>query len=151
GNLSGEFIGAGCEEAQGRRGGVAARLDGQPEVIGGIVRVWIDGEAPRWAVLEALVYGQDDEPARAGEASVIHDAGEIGAGARVLAVVPGEDLFHARFHDRPSFLEWLPAVEFFRRVVFVGTADEDRHALVVFRGLDVEHALGARGGSSSCL
>src|SRR5215471_13109260 len=91
GNVTRELRGARLEEAQRRRIGVASSFDGEPKVVGRIVAGRVDGEASRGTVLEALVHGQDDEAAGAGQAPVIHDPGKIGAGASVVAVIPGED------------------------------------------------------------
>src|SRR5215472_11376763 len=102
-DVAGELRGARLEEAQGRGVGVAARVDGELEVIGRIVARRIDGEAPRGAVLEALVHGQDDEPPRAGQTPMVHDAGQIGASARIVTVVPRENLLHARSHGSAPF------------------------------------------------
>ena len=57
-------------------------------------------------VLETLVHRQNDEAASAGQAPVVEQPGQVGAGARVVAGVPGEDFTNARFHlGSPSFLE----------------------------------------------
>src|SRR5262249_36763671 len=52
---------------------------------------------------------------------------------------------------RPFRRRRLLTVEVFGERHVVGTADEDRLPLVVFAGLDVEDALGARAGSAAGL
>ncbi len=53
-------------------------------------------EAPRRAVLEALIDRQDDELAGAAEPTLQQYAREIGLGARAVAFVVVQDLIHGR-------------------------------------------------------
>ena len=103
----------GClEESQRRRVGVASRVERELEVIGGVIRRRIDGEAARRAVLEALVNRQDDELAGAGEAPRHHHPREVGKHAGVLAGIVTENFFDSLGHHveasplrRGSFLQ----------------------------------------------
>ena len=83
------------DEAQGRGVGIAARLDGQLDVVAGIVAGGVGCEAAGRAVLEALVHGQDHELAGARQATGVHDAGQVGLHARGFRAVPGQDFTHA--------------------------------------------------------
>jgi hypothetical protein len=77
-DLTGELTGARLEEAQRRRVGVAARLDGELEVIARFVAGRVPGEAARRSVLEALVHREDHHLARAGQGAGVEHPGEIG-------------------------------------------------------------------------
>src|SRR5262249_33242112 len=70
-------------------------------MIAGIVRGWVHGEAPRGAMLDALVDRQDDEPSAAGQRAGIQQAREIGQRAGVVAAIPGQNFFYAFAHGRP--------------------------------------------------
>src|SRR5260221_5148157 len=63
-----------------------------------VIGEWIGGEAPRRAVLEALIQRQDDEVAGAAQAPLHQDAGEVGLGAGIVAFVMGQNLANARRH-----------------------------------------------------
>src|SRR5437870_170448 len=71
-DLARELGGAGLEEAERSRVGVAARRERQLEVIARVVARGVGREGARGAVLEALVDGQDDEPAGPRQAPVVH-------------------------------------------------------------------------------
>ena len=88
------------DEAEGRRIRIAPGGDGELEVIRGIVARRIDGKAPRGPVLEALVDGEDDEATGAGQAPMVQEARQVGAGAGTVAGIPGEDFANAGFHSR---------------------------------------------------
>ena len=75
--------------------GVAARRERQLEVVIRVVAGGVRGEAARRAVLEALVHGEDDELAGAGEAAVVQQARQVGFGAWVVALVPAQNFLHA--------------------------------------------------------
>ena len=98
---------AGLEKAERRRIGVAAGLDGELEVIARVVRGWVDGEAARRTVLDALVDRQDDQPSAASQGAGVQQPREVRQRARVVAAVPGQDLSHSIVHPllpprRPS-------------------------------------------------
>src|SRR5207247_984065 len=69
-DLARELRRAGLEEAERRRVGVAARRQRQLEVVARVVAGGIGREGARRAVLEALVDGQEHEPARARSGSL---------------------------------------------------------------------------------
>src|SRR5204862_30032 len=97
-NLAREPRRRGRQVAERRRLGVAARRERQLEVVARIVRSRIGGAGARRAVLEALIDGQDHEPAAAREAPVVHEARQVGQRARVVASVPAQDLPYSLAH-----------------------------------------------------
>src|SRR5450759_2805806 len=98
GHLAGELGGAGLDEAERRRVGVAARVDGQLEVVARVVAGGVGREAARRAVLEALVDRQHDELAGAGEAPVVEHPVEVGERAGVVRRVPAQYLLDSICH-----------------------------------------------------
>jgi hypothetical protein len=58
-----------------------------PAYAGAAARIAPSGAA--WAVLEALIYRQDDQLARPAQRAVVQDTGEIGAHPGILALVAG--------------------------------------------------------------
>src|SRR5881628_2085418 len=110
-DLARELRRPGLEEAERRRVGVAARRQRQLEVVAWIVRNRIGRKGTRRAVLEALVDGQDHEPAAARQAPVVHEARQVGQRARVVASVPAQDLSYALVHGRKlsSEMDWVIA------------------------------------------
>ena len=82
------------------RGGVraAAGVDGELEVVAGVVPRGVHGERAPRAVLEALVDGQDHHAAGPAEAPVAEEAGQVRESAWAVAPVPGQDLLHAIRH-----------------------------------------------------
>ncbi|EAU63618.1 hypothetical protein STIAU_6444 [Stigmatella aurantiaca DW4/3-1] len=95
GNFTGELAGDGLQEAERRRVGAATRLDGELGVVVGIIPGHVGAEGARRTVLEALIHGQDDQLAGAGERAGVQQAGQVGEGARVVGWVPREDLLDA--------------------------------------------------------
>ena len=91
-DLAGVVGRAGLDEAERRRVGVAAGVDGELEVVAGIEAVGVGREAARGAVLEALVDRQHDELAGAGQTAAHEEAVEVGLDAGALGAVPGKDL-----------------------------------------------------------
>ncbi len=91
-NGAGEGIGAGLDEPERRGVGREARLQRELEMIVRVIGRRIGREAPRRAMLEALVDRQDHQPAAAAEPALHEDAGEVGLGAGIVALVGGQDL-----------------------------------------------------------
>lgn len=94
-DLAGVIGGDRLDETQGSGVGIAAGIDRELDVIAGIVGGWIGGEGAGGAMLEALIDREDDKAASPAEATVGEKAGEIGEGARVLALVVIEDFGNA--------------------------------------------------------
>ena len=88
------------EETERRGVGVEAGVERELEMVERIVGGRVGSERAVGAVLEALVDGQDDEFAGAGEFAGVHDARQVGERAGVVAAVPGEDFLDAwgEFH-----------------------------------------------------
>src|SRR5579884_12984 len=99
GNVAGKLPCARLQKAQGRGVGVAAGFDSQLEMIAWIVGGRIRSEAARRAMLEALVYRQDDQLSGAGQPAGIQQTRQVGQGAGIIAPVPAQDFAHTRCHD----------------------------------------------------
>ena len=93
GDRAGEAGGAGLDHAERARERVQARVDSEPPMIVRVVSGRVGCEAAGRPVLEALIHRQDDHAPGAAEAAAHQDAGEIGLGARIVALVPGENFF----------------------------------------------------------
>ena len=86
------------EEAQGRRVGVAARVDGQLIVVERVVAGRVLGKGAGRAVLEALVDRQDHQLARACERAGLEHPAQVLEYAGGLGSVPAENLFDTIGH-----------------------------------------------------
>jgi hypothetical protein len=95
-----ELARPGLQEAERRRVGAAARLDGELEVIAGVVGRRIRGEAARRPMLESLVDRQDDQPAGSGQTAAVKQAHQVGQSTRTVASVPRDDFLHSFGHGR---------------------------------------------------
>ena len=93
-----ELEGAGLQEAEGSRVGVAARVDRQLEVIIGIVGWRVGGEAADRPVLEALIDREDHELPGARQRPGVHELIEVAHDARIVGAVPTQDLLDAIAH-----------------------------------------------------
>src|SRR6185437_14230839 len=102
-DFAGELGRAGLQETERRRVGVASGVAGEREMIARIVgrRIW--SEAPRRTVLEALVYGQDDEGYGAGESSVIDHSGKVAKYARVFRALETQNFPGTLGHNSLRF------------------------------------------------
>lgn len=102
-HLSREFRDRSLEKTQRRGIGIAAGLDRQPHVIGGIIagRVW--RETARRAVLETLINGQNDQLACPAQPPVIEDAREVGEYARILPAVSVKYFTYTSIHNVLAF------------------------------------------------
>ena len=96
------------EESERRRERVASRVDGELKVIARVVRRWIDREASRGPMLEALVHGQNDEFAGAGEFAVVEHPRQVVAHAAVIGIVVAENLTNALGHMPPPPVGSVP-------------------------------------------
>ena len=102
-DLAGIAVSALLQHAE--RGGIAGKpgIDRELVEIMRVVGGGIGGEAAGGAVLIALIDGQDHQLAGAGQASLHHQAGEIGLNARAFAFIPGQDFLDLRSHLHWSF------------------------------------------------
>src|SRR5439155_8906341 len=107
---------------------VAAGYEGDMKVIKRIVGRRVDGEAPRRSVLEALVHGQDDQLAGAGQAAVVQQTRQVRPRPRAVARVPAQNLLDSRSHC--EFLSWAAGrlgatpVELLGHLHVVGTPED---------------------------
>ena len=95
-------VGARFQEAERRGVRVAARVDGELEVIVWIVAGRVRSEAARRAVLEPLIDRQDDQLAGPGQPPVIEQPREIRARPRIVALVPAQDFLDPFRHGGTS-------------------------------------------------
>ena len=94
-DLADKLVGARFEGAEGGSVRIAPRVNRQLKVVVRIVGRRVRSEGSRRAVLEALIDGENDDLARAGEDARVQKAGEVGAYADVIGTVPREDLLYA--------------------------------------------------------
>ncbi len=85
--------GAGLQKPHGGRVTVQPGIDGQLEMVVGIISGGIGSEAPPWSVLESLVHRQDDDFSCAGQAAMIEQAVKVRKHTRVLPSVSFEYRF----------------------------------------------------------
>ena len=95
----------GLDHAEHRGIGREPGIERELEVIVRIIGRRVGREAARRAMLEALIHRQDHQPAGAAEPPLHQDAGEIGLGARIVALVIGQDLADPR---ASSSWRWFP-------------------------------------------
>ncbi len=92
------------------RGGVGGEAGGErkTEMVVRVVGGRVGGEGAGGAVLEALVHRQDHQLAGAAELALHEDAGEVGLGARVVALVVVEDRLDLRrdLHRMSPGVRW---------------------------------------------
>src|ERR1043166_7232125 len=95
-------------------------------MIGRIVsgRIW--RETARWTMLEALVHGQDDHPARACQPSVIEHSGEIGQYAWIFTPVIIKNFTNLVSH----------CGSFYRRYLFLERCYLAQAPFVTFQGIE---------------
>ena len=86
-DLPGEGIGAGGDHAERRGIGVQSGLDGELVVVVRVIGRRVRREAARRAVLEALIDRQDHHLAGAAEFAGGQDAGQVGLGTGIVALV----------------------------------------------------------------
>ena len=105
---TGEGIRPGFDHAQRRGEGVEAGVDREFEMIMRVVRRWVRRKAARRAVLEALVDRQDHHFTGAAEFAGHQHAREVGLGAGIVRLVPGENFFNfaRQCHGVPR-LVWI--------------------------------------------
>ena len=77
-NFAREIPRRGLDKSQRRGISVAARLNGQFEMVARIVARRVDGEAAGRAVFEALVHRQNDQSAGAAQFAVVQESGQVG-------------------------------------------------------------------------
>ena len=106
GICAGEGVGAGLDNAERRGIGAEPGLDRELEMVVRVIGRRVRREAARRAVLEALVDRQDHHLAGAAELALHQDAGEVGLGAGIVALVIGEDFcdLSVDLHRGGSFL-----------------------------------------------
>jgi hypothetical protein len=87
-DLPGKLGRASFQETQRCGVGTEASVYGELKMIVGIVSWWVGGKTTARAVLEALVYGQNDQLACPSQPAMIEYPSQVGHDTEVLTPIP---------------------------------------------------------------
>src|SRR5579862_9584810 len=97
-DCAGVFRRGRLEESERRRIRIASGIERELEVISGIIRGWIDGEAAGRAMLKTLVNREDDELSRAAQPPRHQQTRQVGEYARAFARIVTENFLYPLRH-----------------------------------------------------
>ena len=105
--MSGIFRGAGLQEAQRSRVGVASGINGQFKVVEGIIPGRIRGKAAGRTMFKTLIHRQDQKFTGSRQSTAHQQPGQIRPDARRVTLIIPEDLLYTfgdSFTHKPFLL-----------------------------------------------